>query len=330
MKLLKLRKTFYALPFLLVISSCSLMFDDQIDDYLKEKESKSLKIDSDRDIRPIVDFYPLPEKFQEGAGKLYDVPMPQQVFSSGTSNEVRLHRLGEIRWIYVETLPSSVWPIMKDFWSVGEFGMTEEDPNTGVIQSKSFLVTNVQTKFIMKIEHGIRQASSEIFVSHVFQNEDGEWVRLTGEDNLEEKVLLSALDFLSESSSTGGTSLVALNLNIGQKAVLKQNEDLSSFIELNLEFPRAWAAVDRALKEALIKVVDLDRNEGVFYVDFTRGEEKGFIRGLFSRDLSSKGTFRIVIKKAGDNKCIVTVGGDNEDSKVFERDLLSEINQSLS
>jgi len=330
MKFLKFKKSFYLLPFLLISSSCSLIFDDGIDDYLKEKESESLKIASDRDIRPIIDFYPLPKNSQDGVEKLYEVPLPQQVFSSGTTNEVRLHRLGDIRWIYVETLPSSVWPIMKDFWNANRFGMMEEDPNTGVIQSKPLVIGDLQTKLIMKIEHGIRQASSEVFISHVFKSENEEWIRLTGEDNLEEKVLLSALDFLSKSSSTGGTSLVALNLNIGQKAVLTQNEDLSSFIELNLEFPRAWAAVDRALKEALITVVDLDRNEGVFYVDFSRAEEKGFVRGLFTKDVSSRGTFKIEIKKVEDNKCIVIVGGDSEDSRVFERDLLSEINQSLS
>ena len=329
MKLLEIRKAFYIIPFVLIISGCSLIFDDRIDDYLKEKESRPLEITSNKDVRPVVDFYPLPEKLQEGVEKLYDVPMPQQVFSSGTSNEVRLHRLGEIRWIYVETLPSSVWPIMKDFWDVSKFGMQEENPNEGIIQSKTLLVGNLETKLIMKIEHGIRQASSEVFVSHVYLGENEEWVRLTGEENLEEKVLLSALDFLSESSSSG-TSLVALNLNIGQKAILKQSEDLSNFIELNLEFPRAWAAVDRALKEALITVTDLDRNKGIFYVDFTRAEEKGFVRGLFSKNIASKGTFKIVIEKIEDNKCIVTVGGDNEDSKIFERDLLSEINQSLS
>jgi|TARA_B110000438_G_scaffold13405_1_gene12958 outer membrane protein assembly factor BamC len=330
MKLLKLIKASYILTFILVSSGCSLIFDDRIDDYLKEKESKPLKISSDKDIRPIVDFYPLPKESKDSTEKLYEVPMPQQVFSSGTSNEVRLHRLGEIRWIYVETLPSSVWPIMKDFWGANQFGMMEEDPNAGIIQSKPLLVGNLQTKLIMKIEHGIRQASSEVFVSHVFKSKNEEWIRLTGEDNLEEKVLLSALDFLSESSSSGGTSLVALNLNIGQKAILKQNQNLSNFIELNLEFPRAWAAVDRALKEAMITVTDLDRDKGIFYVDFTRAEEKGFVRGLFSKDVSSRGTFKIVIKKIQENKCIVTVGGDNEDSRVFERDLLSEINQSLS
>ena len=142
--------------------------------------------------------------------------------------------------------------------------------------------------------------------------------------------MLSALDFLSESSSSGGTSLVALNLNVGQKAILKQNDDASSFIELNLEYARAWAAVDRALKEAVITVVDLDREAGVFFVDFSREEEKGFVRSMFSRSNSSGGSFTISIKKIGKNKCIVTVGGDSEESKIFERDLLSEINQSLS
>lgn len=328
MKYLKLKKTVLLVPLLLTSSACSLIFDDRIDDYLKETESKPLEISSNS--RPVIDFYPLPEESQKNTEKLYEVPMPQQVFSSGTSNEVRLHRLGEIRWIYVETLPSSVWPIMKDFWSGNKFGIMDDDPNTGIIQSKSVQIGNFQTKLIMKIEHGIRQASSEVFVSHVFKNENDEWIRLTGDENLEEKILLSALEFLSESSTEGGTSLVALNLNIGQKAVLKQNDDLSNFIELNLEFSRAWAAVDRALKEALITVVDLDRNEGVFYVDFSRAEEKGFVRSLFSKDLKSKGSFKIVISKVEENKCIVTVGGNNVESKVFERDLLSEINQSLS
>ena len=329
MKSTKLKRIFFLLYLSLFISGCSLFFEDSKDDYLKEKQSKPLILTSDRDTRPVIDFYPLPQESQKGSEKIYEVPMPQQAFSSGTSNEVRLHRLGEIRWIYVETLPSSVWPIMKDFMGESKFGLTKEDPNTGIIESNLIEVDNVQTKLVMKIEHGIRQASSEVFVSHSYQNEDGNWIRLTGDNNLEEKVLLSALDFLSESSSAGGTSLVALNLNIGQKATLKQDDKLSSYIELNLEFSRAWAAVDRALKEALITVVDLDRNEGVFYVDFTRDQEKGFVRNLFSKSVNSKGSFRIIIKSVEEDQCSVTDIGDSE-SKLFERDLLSEINQSLS
>ena len=329
MKLLFLKN----IPFIILLTvmpGCSYVFDDKINDYLKETESEALAIPEENAARPIVDFYPLPQGALKENVLSYEIPMPQQVFSSGTTNEVRLHKLGEVRWIYVETLPSSTWPLMKDYWNSNEYGLSSEDPSTGIIESNIVLVNEQETKFIMKIEHGIRQASSEIFISHVSKNLDDDWIRLSGENNLEEKVFLSSLDFLSNSSSAGGTSLVALNLNIGQKAILKQNEDLTNFIELNLEFPRAWAAVDRALKEALIKVNDLDRKEGIFYVSFSRDEDKGFIRRMFSRENPSAGDFKVVIVEESENKCIVTVGADTEESKVFERDLLSEINQSLS
>ena len=110
----------------------------------------------------------------------------------------------------------------------------------------------------MKVEHGIRQASSEIFISHLIYEED-EWIRLEGEENLEEETMRKVLDYFATTPSSGGTSLVALNLNYGQKAALIQDDDKNSFIELNLEYARAWAAVDRALKEAFIDVNDLDR-----------------------------------------------------------------------
>ena len=195
--------------------------------------------------------------------------MPQQVFSSGTSNEVRMHKLGEIRWVYVETLPSSAWPMMTDCWVSSGYGVSKSDPNTGIIESQNINISGQETKLVMKVEHGIRQASSEIFVSHISQVE-GEWFRVEGNENLEEGTLRDVLDYFASTPPSGGTSLVALNLNYGQKAALVQSSDDSSFIELNLEYARAWAAVDRALKEALIDVNDLDRDEGVFYVNFSQ------------------------------------------------------------
>ena len=242
-----------------------------------------------------------------------------------------MHKLGEIRWLYVEALPSSVWPLMKDFWASSNFGLSYEDPNSGIFESQELQVNSKQTKLQMKIEHGIRQASSEIFLSHLIKNTDNNWIRVPVEDNLEDDVLRDALDFLSDAPSTGGTSLVALNLNLGQKAVLKQSEDGSNFIEMNLEFPRAWAAVDRALKEALITVNDLDRTNGVFFVSFTREEEEGFVKKLFTRSKNSKNPdFKIYVKKIGQSKCTITVDSASEAGENFERDLLSEINQSLS
>ena len=70
--------------------------------------------------------------------------------------------------------------------------------------------------------------------------------------------------------------------------------------------------------------------QGVFFVEFSKqGEEKGFIRRLFSNE-SFKGNYQVIVKEINDNTCMVTIVSDSEDAKVFERDLLSEINQSLS
>ena len=310
------------------MSSCSYFLTDHKNDYLKEKQEKALVIPEDLESRPIVDYYPINSLSQNNVGSEYDIPMPQQVFSSGTSNEVRMHKLGEIRWVYVETLPSSAWPMMNDFWVTSGYGLSKSDPTSGIIESDNLGSSEQEAKLVMKVEHGIRQASSEIFISHI-TNIEGQWIRVQGEENLEEVTMRKVLDYFASTPPSGGTSLVALNLNFGQKASLKQDDNKTNFIELNLEYARAWAAVDRALKEALIDVNDLDREEGVFYVNFSKEEEKGFIRKMFSGD-SFKGEYRILVKEIDEKTCRVTIIAQGEEAKAYERELLSEINQSLS
>ena len=322
-------KPLIAIVSLMFLTACSFFLTDHKNDYLQEKQTKSIEIPDGQSSRPIVDYFPINTENNEQVSSEYEIPMPQQVFSSGTSNEVRMHKLGELRWVYVETLPSSAWPVMKDFWTASNYGLSLSNPNTGIIESNVVESDGKESKLIMKIEHGIRQASSEVFVSHVvLQNK--EWVRVSGDNNLEANVLRQVLDYFASSPSSGGTSLVALNLNYGQKAVLKQSDNKDNFIELNLEYARSWAAVDRALKEALITVNDLDRDQGIFFVEFSKqGEEKGFIRRFFSGE-SFKGSYQVIVKEINENTCMITIVSDGEDAKVFERDLLSEINQSLS
>ena len=63
-----------------------------------------------------------------------DVPKPRQVFSSGGASEVQLRRLGELMWIYVETLPSTAWPISKNYWEASSYKIVSADAESGVIR----------------------------------------------------------------------------------------------------------------------------------------------------------------------------------------------------
>ena len=324
-----MKKLFIYCVVLTTLSACGIFSNSQQYDYLKEEQTEDLIIPVGSENK-IMDYYPVPDEIEGIQASQYEVPLPRQVFSSGTTNQIRLHKLGELRWIYIESLPSSVWPVMKDFMTLSEQGLSFHDPNTGIMESNSFVSsTGVNSKLVLKVEHGIRQSSSEVFLSHLTQNSQGDWQRANVENNIEAEVLREALDYLSSAPNTGGTSLIALNLNLGQKAVLK-NENGIDFIEMNLNFSRAWAAVDRALGESLIEVRDLNRDQGLFFVNFGVNEEIGFVRGLFSSNTQENVNFIIEVSKVNENKCLVKVIADTEDSEGMARDLLSEINQSLS
>ena len=324
-----MKKLFIYCVVLTTLSACGIFSNSQQYDYLKEEQTEDLIIPVGSENK-IMDYYPVPDEIEGIQASQYEVPLPRQVFSSGTTNQIRLHKLGELRWIYIESLPSSVWPVMKDFMTLSEQGLSFHDPNTGIMESNSFVSsTGVNSKLVLKVEHGIRQSSSEVFLSHLTQNSQGDWQRANVENNIEAEVLREALDYLSSAPNTGGTSLIALNLNLGQKAVLK-NENGIDFIEMNLNFSRAWAAVDRALSESLIEVRDLNRDQGLFFVNFGVNEEMGFVRGLFSSNTQENVNFIIEVSKVNENKCLVKVIADTEDSEGMARDLLSEINQSLS
>ena len=312
----------------LFTTSCSYfsgpegMFPATEDDFLNEKVQEDINLPAELFIKSKENHYPVSENLE--ALENSDVPKPRQIFASSGNSSVQLRRLGELMWIYVETLPSTSWPITKSYWETSDYEVISIDPIIGEMVINFDSLSNLN----MKIEHGIRQASSEIFISHLMQDQD-EWLRVLGEENLEEEALRRVLDYFASTPSSGGTSLVALNLNYGQKAALVQDDNENSFIELKLEYARAWAAVDRALKEALIQVNDLDRDEGIFYVSFTDGEEKGFFSSFFGGD-AFQGEFKISVKEIDETTCRVTITTQQEEAKSFERELLSQINQSLS
>ena len=82
--------------------------------------------------------------------------------------------------------------MMNDFWLASSYGLSIADPNAGVIESKTIDHEGKESKLVMKIEHGIRQASSEIFITHLTKDLDN-WIRVPGEGNLEE------INFVNES-----------------------------------------------------------------------------------------------------------------------------------
>ena len=328
-------KRSYFLAMLIAVSSCSYisgpegLFPETKDKFFEEKLSPDLKLPSSDVAINKDDHYP-PISDGIPAAEIQDIPAPRQIFSSGESNEVQLRRLGELMWVYVETLPSTSWPITKNYFEASSMSIIEADPDAGTMLVKYSDALNLK----VTIEHGIKEASTEVFLSLYNEEED---ISVKQDPEFIQQELEKIVQFFASSASSfSGTSLAAQNLNDRKKAKIFNVND-QTIIELNLGFDRAWSAVSRALEAGNITSNDIDRDNGVFLVSYSvESENNSWFSFLnFNNEenndsllLGESAEFRILLESKNDKTNIVveSLEGAKEEAEA----LLSKINELLS
>ena len=309
---------------LLILASCvSDPSKQSRNAYLLEEEDNTLS-EVIEDITILLDLYPINGEIDKE--KLsYELQRPRQFFSSGSNNEIRLHKLGQIRWLYVESLPSSVWPILNQYIeNENDLSIRISDPDEGVIETEIFNRKDKEVKYRFKVEHGIRQASTELFFTELVKQEN-DWAILDNDNSEADEFLRKLLDYFSSATVSQGTSLVALNLNQGRKSEVINTDDGKSYIKLSIGFARTWAALNRALKEAAINVKDLNREEGYVLINYGLPEEEGILARLRK---SEPKEYKIIVRSSSQDLTQIML--DSEEWNDELESLLSEINQSLS
>ena len=309
---------------LLILASCvSDPSKQSRNAYLLEEEDNTLS-EVIEDITVLLDLYPINGEIDKE--KLsYELQRPRQFFSSGSNNEIRLHKLGQIRWLYVESLPSSVWPILNQYIeNENDLSIRISDPDEGVIETEIFNRKDKEVKYRFKVEHGIRQASTELFFTELVKQEN-DWAILDNDNSGADEFLRKLLDYFSSATVSQGTSLVALNLNQGRKSEVINTNDGKSYIKLSIGFARTWAALNRALKEAAINVKDLNREEGYVLINYGLPEEEGILARLRK---SEPKEYKIIVRSSSEDQTQIML--DSEEWNDELESLLSEINQSLS
>ena len=316
------------LPLILIfVTGCAFIGEDTSKDFFQEELSKDI-VSNDGSSVSQDDHYPIliNGNFQK---EPIDIPKPRQIFSSGQTREVQLRRLGELLWVYVEALPSTSWPITKAFFETSGFPLINSNPESGELKLR--YSENIELK--VEVEHGIKEASTEIFVSFY-----GDGSKLTQDEWVEasQDTLAKLVEYMAESvDSFSGTSLAAQALNDKKKTRIF-NLDEKTIIELDLGFDRAWSAVSRALEDGKIQVNDRDREEGFFLVSFkAQDEDDGWFSFLNFQDeansglaLGSDADFKIIVSTE-DSSTKITAEVINSSAGDPES-LLSKINELLS
>ena len=313
----------------LLLTSCSYisgpegLFPPTKDEFLKEKIEADIQLPVDLDF-VVENHYPV-NKTQELLDN-QDVPKPRQIFSSSGNSSVQLRRLGELMWVYVETLPSTSWPISKSFWDTSSYEVIQSNPITGVID----IAFDETTLLKMKIEHGIKEASTEIFLTQI----NIESNEITSNPELIQAELSNLVNYFAASvDQFSGTSLAAQNLNEMKKAKTFI-VDGQTVIQLDLNFDRAWSSVTKAMNASEILTNDKDRSNGIFYVSFADEDDGIFSFLNITRNSKNKkvnfddAKFEVKITEKN-NKTYVRAY--SKDGKIEEAEkLISKINESLS
>jgi outer membrane protein assembly factor BamC len=315
---------------ILFISSCSYisgpegMFPTTEYDFLNENVESNISLPENLDPVNSENHYPVskPNEIKNDQ----DVPKPRQIFASSGNSSVQLRRLGELMWIYIETLPSTSWPISKSYWDTSSFQILSSDANTGEI-----VIDYDQSSILkMTIEHGIKEASTEIFLTQVSKDSN----ELVSNVELIQSELENVVNYFAESiDSFSGTSLAAQNLNEKKKAKIF-TENGQTVIELDLSFNRAWSSVNKALSAANIISNDKDRSKGVLYVSYVKEKKGGFLSflGLGNNNpkiaFTEEAQFEINIVEERNKSYVKAI---SKNGKIEEAEqLLSRINEALN
>jgi len=214
---MKYSKNQFFLLTLCYLASCSYisgpegLFPETKNKFFEEELAPDLNLPSSDLAIQKEDHYP-PISQGIPLAEIQDIPSPRQIFSSGGSNEVQLRRLGELMWVYVESLPSTSWPITKSYFESSSMPIIENDPDAGIMLIKYSDSLN----FKVTIEHGIKESSTEIFLTTYLTDPNAP---NASEPEFIQKELSKIVEFFASSASSfSGTSLAAQNLNDRKKA----------------------------------------------------------------------------------------------------------------
>ena len=312
------------------ISSCSYitgpdgLFPPTKDEFLKEKIEQDIDLPNDLDLSYVENYYPV-NQFNSTLTN-QDVPKPRQIFSTSGDSSVQLRRLGELMWIYVETLPSTSWPISKSFWETSSYPVLESNPTSGEI----IIDYDDSSELQMKIEHGIKEDSTEIFLVQTSKVDK----EILSNPELIQSELEKLVNYFADSvGQFSGTSLAAQNLNEMKKAKIFV-DDGQTVIELDLNFDRAWSSVTKAMSASNIVANDKDRSAGIFYVSYEKQKEKGLFSFLnFGKDdeqgvIFKDAEFEVKITEKNNKTYVRAYSKDGKIEPAEE--LISKINESLS
>ena len=284
-------------------------FRDRGGDYLEARQTAPMQLPANVEAKRLDPLLPVPQQIPTTtATGEYEVPRPQPLAIRADASEFSLQKSGDSRWLVAQRVPAEVWPLARQFFEDNGFQIVDERPQTGEFSSawqpidqlsatmasrlSSSLDGANEARVRVRIEPGVQRNTSEIFVVSAVRpagsNADVAFTSRSGNAGLDAALLDEMLVSLARSAEQGGSVslLAARDFDAPSRVSLSEDGNGNPVLNLGADFDRAWSAVGRSLELADVRIDDLNRSLGVYYVNLAegaqkKGEEPGFFGSVF-------------------------------------------------
>lgn len=343
------------LMLVLAISGCSFI-EDRSERYVDEPEGEPLELPETADEGKFAPVMPIREISAADSGRMYrdSIPNPPDMTSDILDQNYVVEELDEQVWLLVNDVPGRLWPAVTAYMNEKGLGVAYDNPQLGLIQSELVNFSKQARELLelpdnpdgqearivvqARIAPGVRRKTTEIqFRTFEVENDPDELLAWSTQDrrspeqlSTSKRLLNDLADHLRNREDSKSYSRAALGMVSEPLVRLVSENETPRQIVMTLDYGRAWAEVRRSLDEAGIPVVDLNREEGYFFVDFRPESEResGWF-SWFADDPEPEHTFDVELENTG-GEIVVTVNRA-EDYSGDDRsaELLSELFEYL-
>ena len=287
-------------------------FRDRGSDYLEARQTATMQIPPNVDAKRIDPLLPVPQQVATttDTGE-FIVPRPQALAVAGDASEFSLQKSGESRWVVAQRVPAEVWPVARQFFADNGFQIAEERPQTGEFSTSwqrfdalsesmarrlssrvSGVSPDAETRVRVRIEPGVQRNTSEIFVVSAERpagsTADVAFTNRSSNPSLDAALLDEMLVTLARSAEQGGSVslLAARDYDAPNRVSLSEDGNGNPVLSLGADFDRAWSGVGRSLEMADVRIDDINRSLGVYYINIAERAQKpdekpGFFGSVF-------------------------------------------------
>ena len=321
-------------------------FRDRSTDYLEARQTAPMNMPANVDAKRIDPLLPVPRNVADSVEtpEKFEVPRPQGMQVSEEASEFSLQKSGDSRWLVAQRAPAEVWPVARQYFENNGFRIAEERPQTGEFSTAWQPATELapamarrlgglltdndnEVRVRVRIEPGVVRNTSEVFVVSAERDQgssaDVVFPARTGNASLEASLLDGMLADLSSSAEHGSVSLLAArSYDAPSRVSLTQDGNGNQVLNLSTDFDRAWSSVGRALELANLRVDDVNRSLGIYYVNLAEGaRQEEEQRGFFSRMFGSEPSKEEVDARAERYQVRLTSSANGDVQVSVEKDL---------